>query len=400
MTDNFSDLSISLTKSITKDVKKKGGIYFTPYNIIDKILDKIQGYEYSTVLEPCVGSGAFLDRLNSNLTIDAVEYNEEIYNEVSKMEKKISFYNEDYLKFDNKKKYDLIIGNPPYNVVKKSTIDEKYFQYIEGRPNIFTIFILHSLFKLSPDGILAFVLPNNFLNCIYYNKIRKFINENYSILSIEKNRDSKYLDTQQDTCSIIIQNSNDKDLDVILEIDNEKFVYNFDDVIVFTDDSSKFKQYNFTTLKKLDFSVSVGTVVWNQVKSSLTDDDTETLLIYSGDIKDCKLTIQNYKCDAKKNYILKKGWTEPVLVINRGYGKGKYKFSYCIIDLGSREFLIENHLICIRYLKKTSNKKLLDLYSKIIKSFEDERTHDFIENFFGNNAINCKELHTILPIFE
>ena len=35
---------------------------------------------------------------------------------------------------------------------------------------------------LSNNGILSFVIPCNFLNCIYYNKCRNFINENFKIL--------------------------------------------------------------------------------------------------------------------------------------------------------------------------------------------------------------------------
>ena len=59
-----------------------------------------------------------------------------------------------------------------------------------------------------------------------------------------------------------------------------------------------------------------------------------------------------FKNESKKQYIIKKdnegnelGNTEPVLVINRGNGNGKYHFNYCLInETGERKYLLENHI--------------------------------------------------------
>ena len=83
----------------------------------------------------------------------------------------------------------------------------------------------------------------------------------------------------------------------------------------------------------MNFEVKVGNVVWNQVKDKLTDDNTNTRLVYSSDIIDNELSIKEYKNPTKKNFIEQKGSTDLLLVVNRGYGKGKYKFSYCLIDI-------------------------------------------------------------------
>ena len=42
---------------------------------------------------------------------------------------------------------------------------------------------------------------------------------------------------------------------------------------------------------------------------------------------------------------------------------------------------------------------LIILYEKIIKSFENEKTKEFINLYFGNNAINTTEINYMLPIF-
>ena len=109
----------------------------------------------------------------------------------------------------------------------------------------------------------------------------------------------------------------------------------------------------------------------------------------------------SYKNKDKKRFIKKEGDDNMLLIINRGYGKGKYKFNYCLINENKKEkitYLIENHLIRIKY--KTDNRKeLKKQYNIVMKSFKDERTNKFIDRYFGNNAINTTELQYILPIF-
>ena len=156
---------------------------------------------------------------------------------------------------------------------------------------------------------------------------------------------------------------------------------------------------NSKSLLELGFKVSVGTVVWNQCKDILTDDSTKTRLIYSSDIVGNILVKKLYNNDKKKNFIDKQGITRPMIVINRGYGVGEYKFNYCLID-ETDEYLIENHLICIEYTTDIPRIELLGLYKKILSSLDDKRTEEFIVMYFGNNAINTTELNNIFPIYR
>ena len=400
--EQFSQLSHLLTKKLPKKVKKDNGIFFTPLDIITTIynfISDIKNYEVKTILEPSCGSCQFINFLNKKfdgITIRGIEYNESIFKEIEKInfgdDNKVELVQSDFTKYEDKTKYDLIIGNPPYFVTSKNKIDKKYAKYIEGRPNIYTIFILHSLKMLAKKGVLAFVLPKSFLNCLYYDKIRKRINEKYKILAIIDHGMSDYIDTNQETCSIIIQNSRNTSKNsnyAIMFGKNTIFNYNIDKLQKLVDNS--------TTLDEMGFEVNVGKVVWNQVKPLLTD-EKKTLLIYSGDISGNKLEPKKYSSVEKKNYINKKGIIEVMLVVNRGYGKGKYKFNYCLIDT-KQEYLVENHLICIRHKYEIEKEDLLEMYGKIIKSFNDDRTEQFINYYFVNNAINTSELQNILPIF-
>jgi len=305
----------------------------------------------------------------------------------------LTILNEDFLKVSIVTNYDFIVGNPPYFVMKKEQVDKSFYDYFDGRPNIFILFIIKSLGLLKENGILAFVLPQNFLNCLYYNKTRKYINNHFTILHILE-CDDEYLDTKQKTIIVIIQKKKDT---------NETFTLEVSDYTLFGTKTNiveiKELYANSTSLSALGFEVNVGTVVWNQCKAILTDDNTKTRLIYSSDISDKKLILKTYSNNEKKNFILKQGEIGPLLVINRGYGVGNYNFEYCLIEYNG-EYLIENHLICIRYTSSITHSELIVLYNKIIQSLSNEQTKKFISLYFGNNAINTTEMNCVLPIYD
>ena len=410
MSKQFSDLSLKLTKKLlSANEKKNNGIYFTPLDIIKLTMTNINinNNEIKKILEPSCGSCEFINYIDSiynNTEITGIEYNETIFNSIKDIKKQnnsLNLFNEDYLKFDidNKNLYDLIVGNPPYYVISDKDMDKnqikKYKEYYDGRTNIFILFIIHSLKKLDVNGILAFVLPSNFLNCQYYNKLRIYIYNNYKIIDIIDCSNYSYIETTQDTIIFIIKNNNDISL-------NTNYAININNSIIFNtiDNIIKINELylNSTTLHKMNFEVNVGKIVWNQYKNILTDDKNKTRLIYSSDIYNNNLIEVKYKNEEKKNYIDKDGNDNLLLVVNRGYGKGEYKFNYCLIDINEK-YLIENHLICIKYKNQIEKEELKKLYEIIIKSFEDERTNKFIKIYFGNNAINTTELQYYLPIY-
>jgi len=406
MSKEYSKLSYLLTKKINKIDKKNYGIYFTPPNTISKNIDYLHDFmsNIKDVLEPSCGSCEYIieldNRYNNLLKIIGIELNTIIFDEIKSIENEnIKLFNSNYLTHDfSNKKFDLIIGNPPYFVMKKKDVHKSYYNYFDGRPNIFILFIIKSLKELlNINGILSFILPKNFLNCLYYNKTRQFISTNYTILNIINCNDN-YIETQQETIIMIIQNKKPYD-------NNDNYCLNISIYTIFglPDNIIKLKELyiNSTSLFDLGFNVSVGNIVWNECKEELTNDKNKTLLIYSSDIKNNQLSIIDYSNKDKKSYINKKGFTDPLLVINRGYGVGNYTFNYCIInETDNIEYLIENHLICIKYSTIISKEDLILLYKKIINSFKNPKTIKFIEIYFGNNAINTTELSKILPIYD
>ena len=148
----------------------------------------------------------------------------------------------------------------------------------------------------------------------------------------------------------------------------------------------------------MGLKVKTGNIVWNEHKEELTHDNEETLLIYNANIsKDNNLEIKNFKNDEKGQYIKKDGRIDPTLVVNRGNGNSAYKLNYAVIEKGP--YLIENHLNEIYSPKKMKKDEIIEIYNKIINSFQNPKTQQFIELFLGNNGLSKTELETIFPIY-
>lgn len=404
-TKQFSLLSYEITKNLNPEIIKDNGIYFTPYDVIKLTIERIKYFEennnliINNILEPCCGSCEFvlfLDDYFKNKEIDGIENNKDIYNKIKDISLKNNKFYIEHKNFffkDNNKKYDLIIGNPPFYVLHKNDVNEKYLKYFDGRPNIFILFIIDCLKKLNNNGILSFILPINFMNCVYYDKTRKYIKNNYSILDIIFFKDSKFLNTKQDVFIMIIQNYNRNSDDFLLNI-NGYTIFNEKDKILKLKELYK----DSTSLNKLNFKANVGNIIWNENKSILTNLKDKTLLIYSGYLSNNKLIIKNFNNESKKSYIDKKGINDLCLIINRGYGKGKYKFNYALVDI-EQEYLIENHLLVLKYIGNKSKDEQREIYNKILNSFNNPKTNEFISIYFGNNALNINEILNILPVY-
>jgi len=408
MSTQFSELTLKITKSLTKHEKKEYGIFISPNSIICALFSVINSHlknnlnSIKRILEPSCGTCEIInhcDKLLNDVEIHGIELNNTIYNAIKELKFKnnISILNRDFIKYKTDDLYDLIIGNPPYFVCKKSDIPIEYTEYIHGRPNIFGIFILHSLSLLKPGGILALIVPNSFLNSLYYSTIRNYIKETCTIVKIDDYSSlNDFIDTEQSTFGLLVRKNT-------IEVEPSECNYSmlFNENYIFTNDAKNLREIfdNSTTIEKMGLNVRTGQIVWNQVKEELTDDEEETILIYNTNIsKDNKLEIKSFKNDEKKQYITRAGRIEPVLVVNRGNGNSDYKLNYAVIKTGP--FLIENHLNEIYSQKKMETNELLKLYEKIIKSFENPKTKKFIEIFLGNNSLSKTELETIFPIYD
>ncbi len=397
---SYTELSKTITNMLDGDDKKGNGIYFTSQELIGRMIKMLGKKRFKRILEPCYGSGEFIRALGNKYKkskIEGIEMNDtmtelcEGNEEINK--ENVVLKRGDYLKTEFQGGYDLIIGNPPFYVMKRGDVEKEYLKYIEGRPNIFVLFILKSLKLLKKGGILSFVLPSSFKNCFYYDKLRDLIDKTCEIIEIVDCEGAKWLETTQETMILCVKKKVGKNGEWVIKKGGYT-IFNTKEKV------KRIKELyeGSKSLNEIGFRVHVGNIVWNQCKNILSEDENDTRLIYSGDIKDKKLIKKAYKNVEKKNYIKKGGNNELMIVMNRGYGVGRYNFDYCLIDT-EKDYLIENHLICIRYEKDIEKDKKKELYGKICNSFEDERTKEFMRLYFGNGAVNTTELREIIPIY-
>ena len=413
----FSNASIELTKMLSKTDKKEQGIFFTPPAIVDILIAKClanqnRNHPFQSILEPSAGSGEFIRGLHragivpTNIKIDAVEYNPTIYARASgdpeiNQSTTTRWINADFLNYTPPEsyKYDAIIGNPPYLVVGKDAVPPQYAEYMVGRPNLFGLFIVHSMSMLADNGILAFVIPKSFLNSAYYATIRNYMKQNGVLVEIvDFTANGGFLDTLQATIGMIYRKTGP--VAVLKECPYSiKLGSNF----VFSENADHLRQLlaGSTTLAKLGLLVKTGNIVWNQKKELLSDNSADTLLIYNSNIDDQHgIRLLDFeRNDTKKQFIKMEGNTDTVIVVNRGNGNSAYKHTYAVIRGTDRPYLVENHLNVIYAPSKMALAEKSRVFDMVLRSFQNPKTELFIRAFFGNNGLSKTELETIFPIF-
>lgn len=169
------------SKSVSLEHRKKYAQFFTPYRFASLMADWLLKHQnLKTVLEPAFGLGVFSRALLSKkpgLSIKGFEIDEAIFHEAKDVfykEYKIDLHLEDYMFNDWENKYDGIICNPPYfkfhdydNKTILNEIGKRIQIRLNGFTNLYTLFLLKSIYQLKPNGRLAYIVPSEFLNSDY-----------------------------------------------------------------------------------------------------------------------------------------------------------------------------------------------------------------------------------------
>ena len=281
--------------------KDTNGIYYTPYNVVNKIITSLTFKDNECIVDPACGSGNFLIQVfkamkNNNIPTETIINNLygfdidpiacllakiNIYILDKNMDyEKINVYNKDFLTHDFDFKFDLVIGNPPWG--KKYTVKDK--EELKSKYNIefskldsFSQFILRSFDLLNNKGILSFVLPSSILNIATHESIRKFLLENKIIYIKTIGREFEEIVTDV----ILLQVKKEK---------NENNICTFNDI--------KIAQNNFKDKPYSNFLISddIATKIINKLRKyncyHLVDDIDYALGIVTGNNKDYVLTKQ------------------------------------------------------------------------------------------------------------
>lgn len=397
--EEYTKESIDYLKNTDIKKRKKLGQYFTPKFIRELLLSKLPKKDNADILDPACGSGEFLlscKKYFKNPILYGFDIDKKLINISSKLVKNASIKNFDFLNIDiNKKKYDYIIGNPPYFELKlNKEIKKKYFDIIKGRVNIFSLFIKTGLDLLKDGGYLAYVVPPSMNNGAYFSKLREYVIKNSSLeyLHIIDGADNFHLANQK-VMLIILKKTNSKK--------SSKYIFKKNGIMIFME-NKKFlnKAYkNTVSLKDIGYTVKTGSIIWNEHKEKLTNDkNNSTLLIWASNINNGKIIIgytkgkPQYIKNISNDLIIK----SRVVVVNRITGSSK-EINIKAAIVNEKEFVCENHVNVI-YMSKNANCN----YSleDILKALQDKTNIKVMRLISGNTQISKTELERLLPIIK
>lgn len=119
--------------------------------------------------------------------------------------------------------FDFIVGNPPYGVTISGEEKErlkKPYPIIEGKNDIYALFIYRSMELAKRGGIIGLITPNTFLGLFYYEKLRKMIKTDTRLLRIIDlpNTLKVFEDANIDTVIALLQNESPVALDYEYEV--------------------------------------------------------------------------------------------------------------------------------------------------------------------------------------
>lgn len=191
---NFEFFNLLKISELANTKRLSHAAYYTRQDICFSLINELpeaDNFKELKILEPSVGSGNFLPLLIQKyknvkkVTIDVFDIDHNIINVLKNLLScievpknfHINYINEDFLLKNINKKYDIIIGNPPFgNIVKSKSLLLKYKKnlYNNKTNNIFSFFVEKAL-KLG--NYIAFISPKSVLSAPEFNKTREFLSK-------------------------------------------------------------------------------------------------------------------------------------------------------------------------------------------------------------------------------
>lgn len=223
--------------------KLRGG-YYTPDKISEFITDWAVKAAADTILEPSCGDGSFLNAITHRLKILGATRQEVKKNvigvELDSVEaEKAAQYGttvvcKDFFSYfrevvDDKKKFDAIVGNPPF--IRYQSFNEEYreiaftlmnkYGFKPNRlTNIWLPFLLLSCNALKPNGRLGMVIPAELFQVDYAAEARQFLSGFFDRLTIITFKQLVFDDIQQEVVLLLGERGCEKHRIRIVELNN------------------------------------------------------------------------------------------------------------------------------------------------------------------------------------
>jgi DNA (cytosine-5)-methyltransferase 1 len=232
--DNFSKISLEnifLISEFSNSERQKTSAYFTRKDIaftVIKDLPELKKKKKIKILEPSVGVGNFIPQLiekyrdKEEVIIDVCDIDNNSLRvlktilENIKVPKnfKINLKNIDFLLWDTRLKYDLVVGNPPYKkLTKNKELLERYKFGLQNTDtnNLFSFFIEKSI-RLG--NYVSLIVPKSLLNSPEFNKTRELINS-HNLEKICDYGEKAFKGVKIETISFLLNTIEKEKIDII-----------------------------------------------------------------------------------------------------------------------------------------------------------------------------------------
>jgi len=402
----FADATIEYIKKTDIKYRKSLGQYFTPKAVREALISKLPSIiENPKILDPGCGTGEFLitaKKYFKDSKLYGWDIDKKLVNVAKELVPEANIKNTDALLSQDHDKYDFVIGNPPYYEFSPSETLKKKFGYVmNGRVNIFSLFICQGINWLKEGGYLAYVVPPSMNNGAYFLKLRKFIVENSNIEYLHILNDPKiFHGALQSTMLLILRKGKNK----------RNYLFKKNGILIFSEGTKYLEKAfkNRVTLYDLNFEVKTGRLVWNQNKHLLTNTPKGNIpLIWAHNITGDGLKYPIINA-GKPQYVRTKNFNiGPAIVTNRIIGSIKsIKLKSAIIP-PRMKFIAENHVNVIFPPSKQTQIKMnfednslkrnltIEDIAKQLSSKEKLRA---VGNITGNTQISKTELEKLFPI--
>jgi len=231
------------TALLPPDLRTERGAYYTPPVLAERLLDlaTTEGVDWSraNTLDPACGGGAFLAPVANRILndhrircLDAAEQLDHLEAHLAGIEidpfaawlsktflqllvfpvsrlvgrpLEVAVTVADALKLvmEDPRRFDLIVGNPPYGKVKLSREQRADFaRSLYGHANLYGLFLDAALRWRRPEGLVAFLTPTSFLGGQYFSRLRDLLLDQAPPLVVDviEARKGVFESVQQETC--------------------------------------------------------------------------------------------------------------------------------------------------------------------------------------------------------
>jgi adenine-specific DNA-methyltransferase len=179
-----SNTETEYARVISREHRKKHGQFFTPSVIAEHMIQWLLDFEPSSIFDPAFGMGAFYiahKKFKSRIPFFGTEIDEQAFTHWRNLNEKARIQLQDYFTAWQPNSQSAIVCNPPYmrfqNFANRQSVLEKikseFNIQVSGLMNIASAFLLKSIIELKPGGVLAYLMPLEFLNTEYGKTVKK-----------------------------------------------------------------------------------------------------------------------------------------------------------------------------------------------------------------------------------